>query len=233
MNDISVIPLSGLDMRFEPAVWPFAVERRAKIDAHFAKLRAEKPQLWNGRILLMHRFAIERGLMRGAYMEADFASFIFWRDSGFPDSSVFNCFAMAALRSADGAFLLGQMGAHTSTAGQIYFAAGTPDPNDIVGDMVDLERGLVRELTEETGLTLADVEPQPGWTATHWGQRLALMKVVQARESAAVLRERILAFLAAQGEPELADIHVVRGVDDLRPAMPAYMWAYLTDQLAK
>jgi len=43
------------------------------------------------------------------------------------------------------------MGNHTATAGQIYFAAGTPDPNDIAGDRVDLERGVMRELTERPG----------------------------------------------------------------------------------
>ena len=91
---------------------------------------------------------------------------------------------MAALRSSDGAFLLGVMGGHTATAGQIYFAAGTPDPNDIVGDTVDLDGGVMRELTEETGLGLADVERQDGWTATPLGQRIALMKIVQARETA-------------------------------------------------
>src|SRR6266576_268539 len=84
--------------------------------------------------------------------EVDFASFIAWRDWGFPDKSVRNCFPMAALRSSDGAFLLGVMGSHTATAGQIYFPAGTPDPNDINGNTVDLERGVIRELIEETGL---------------------------------------------------------------------------------
>jgi 8-oxo-dGTP pyrophosphatase MutT (NUDIX family) len=232
MDDIPIIPLTRLDLRYEPGAWPFAVERRAEIDAHFVKLRVDKPEMWNGRVLMMRRGDIADGVLTGAYLETDFASFIAWRDWGFPDTTMCNCFAMAALRAADGAFLLGQMGPHTATAGQIYFAAGTPDPADIVADKVDLERGVIRELTEETGLTLTDVTPQPGWTATPFGQRTALMKVVQAREDAVVLRERIRAFLARQQTPELSDMHIVNSFDDLDPRMPPYVRAYLSAVLA-
>jgi 8-oxo-dGTP pyrophosphatase MutT (NUDIX family) len=232
MDDIPIIPLTRLDLRYEPGVWPFAVTRRAEIDTHFVKLRADKPEMWNGRVLLMRRGGIADGVLTGAYLETDFASFIAWRDWGFPDTTMRNCFAMAALRAADGAFLLGHMGPHTATAGQIYFAAGTPDPADVVGDTVDLERGVIRELTEETGLTLADVTPQPGWTATPLGQRIALMKILQAREDAVALRERILADFARQQEPELSDMHIVRSVDDLDPRMPSYVRAYLAMVLA-
>ena len=231
MQDIPIIPVSRLDLRFEPDAWPFAVERRAEIDAHFAKLRAAKPELWNGRVLLLRRAAIADGVLSGAYLETDFASMIAWRDWGFADTTIHNCFPMAALRSSDGAFLLGVMGAHTATAGQIYFAAGTPDPNDIVGDTVDLAGGVMRELTEETGLGPADVEQEAGWYATPLGQRIALMKIVQARETATVLRERIRAFLAGQEQPELADIYVARAAGDIRPAMPPYVAAFLKSRL--
>jgi 8-oxo-dGTP pyrophosphatase MutT (NUDIX family) len=231
MSDIPIIPLTRLDLRFEPAPWPFARERRVDIDAHFTRLRVEKPEMWNGRVLLMRRGEIQDGVLAGAYLETDFASFIAWRDWGFPDTTVRNCFAMAALRSSDGAFLLGIMGSHTATAGQIYFAAGTPDPNDIAGETVDLERGVMRELTEETGLSLADVEPQDGWHATPLGQRLALMKIVQARATADALRARILAFIASEREPELAGVHVVRSVADLSSKMPPYVATFLADRL--
>ena len=229
--EIPIIPLTRLDLRFEPAAWPFAAERRAEIDGHFAKLRAEKPEMWNGRVLLLRRGEIAGGVLSGAYLETDFASFISWRDWGFPDKSVRNCFPMAALRSSDGAFLLGVMGGHTATAGQIYFPAGTPDPNDVDGDTVDLERGVIRELIEETGLPAADVVAEPGWLATPLGQRLALMKVVQASDTAVTMRERIRAFLAGQKQPELSDIHVVRGVGDLRPTMPPYVATFLASRL--
>jgi 8-oxo-dGTP pyrophosphatase MutT (NUDIX family) len=231
VTGIPIIPLTRLDLRYEPAPWPFAVERRSEIDAHFSRLREQKPELWNGRVLLLRRGAIMDGVLTGAYLETDFASFIAWRDWGFPDLTVRNCFPMAALRGSDGAFLLGVMGAHTATAGQIYFAAGTPDPNDIVGDTVDLERGVMRELKEETGLGLADATPETGWTATPLGQRIALMKIVHAREGAETLRERIQAFLASQQQPELSDVHVVRSVNDLHPSMPPYVAAFLRDRM--
>jgi 8-oxo-dGTP pyrophosphatase MutT (NUDIX family) len=231
MNDIPIIPVTRLELRFEAVAWPFAVERRAEIDAHFSKLRVEKPEMWNGRVLLLRCGGITDGTLAGAYLETDFASFIAWRDWGFPDKSIRNCFPMAALRSSDGAFLLGVMANHTATAGQVYFPAGTPDPDDIVGGMVDLEGGVMRELAEETGLGPADVTAQPEWHATPLGQRIALMKVLQARESADALRRRILAFLAREAEPELSDIHVVRSVDDLHPRMPPYVATFLAERL--
>jgi 8-oxo-dGTP pyrophosphatase MutT (NUDIX family) len=230
--DLPIIPLTRLDLRFEPAPWLFAKERRAEIDAHFAKLRAAKPAMWNGRVLLLRRGEIADGMLSGAYSEVDFASFIAWRDWDFPDKSVRNCFPMAALRSSDGAFLLGVMGAHTANAGRIYFAAGTPDPNDVIGDLVDLEGGVMRELAEETGLAASDVSPQPGWTAVLDGPRIALMKVIQTRDSADALAERIRAYLSSQKQPELADIHIVRSLSDLRPSMPAFVTAFLEARLS-
>jgi hypothetical protein len=229
--DLSIIPLDRLDMRIARMPWPFACERRAEIDAYFAALQRNKPQLWNGRVLVLHRGEFAGGTLRGAYIETDFASFLAWRDWGVPDRSVRNCFPMAALRSADGAFLLGVMGPHTANAGHVYFAAGMPDPDDIVGETVDLESGVMRELVEETGLGPADVEIAPGWFAVPYNQRLALMKVMQSPEEAQALRARILSFLAGQDEPELSDIRIVRTVADLDPMMPPYVAAFLRSRL--
>lgn len=231
MTDIPIIPVERLALRFDRAPWAFAVERRAEIDAHFETLRRAKP-LWNGRVLLLHSGEIADGALTGAYLETDFASFIAWRDWGFPDKTMRNCFPMAALRAADGAFLLGVMAEHTAGAGHVYFPAGTPDPNDVVGDTVDLAGGVMRELTEETGLTAADVAPERGWTATPLGPRIALMKLMQSPQNAEPLRARILEFLAAQREPELSDIRIARGVADLDPMMPPYVAAFLKSRFA-
>jgi 8-oxo-dGTP pyrophosphatase MutT (NUDIX family) len=228
MTDLPVVPVERLEFRLAPRPWPFAEQRRAEIDAYFARLKRDRPALWNGRVLLLHEWSLADGLLRGAFLETDFASYIAWRDWGFPDAAVTNCFAQAALRAADGAYLLGVMGAHTAGAGTIYFPSGTPDPGDANNGTVDLERGVMRELTEETGLTRDDVTVRPGWHAVLVGPRIALMKAMDSTKPAAALHSHIADYLRSQATPELADIRIVRGVADLDPKMPRFITAYLT-----
>ncbi len=131
-------------------------QRRDEIDAYFAELRRGKPALWNGQVLLLHEHALTGDVLRGSFLATDYASFLAWRDWDFPDPAMRNCFAMAALRAADGAFLLGVMGSHTANAGRVYFPGGTPDLDDVVEGRVDLDGSVRRELAEETGLDVAE-----------------------------------------------------------------------------
>jgi 8-oxo-dGTP pyrophosphatase MutT (NUDIX family) len=156
-----------------------------------------------------------------------------WRAFDFPDKTIRACFPMSALHAADGAFLLGLMAPHTANAGQLYFPTGTPDPDDVRGDKVDFDGSLLRELAEETGVGPADVSVAPGWHALLAGPRMPLIKMLHVDESAAALRARILAHLAREEEPELADIVVVRGPADLDPRMPSFVKAFLTDFWSK
>jgi 8-oxo-dGTP pyrophosphatase MutT (NUDIX family) len=141
---------------------------------------------------------------------------------------------MAALKSEDGAYLLGRMADHTANAGKIYFPAGTPEPSDVLADgAVDLAGSVLRELTEETGLTESDVELTDRWVATFAGARTAVMRDVRVPGAAEAARARILSYLARERRPELADIHIVRRPDDIDPvAMPPFMQAYLRFALA-
>lgn len=224
---ISIVPIDHLDLYFEPRPWPFAAERRNEIDAFFAERRKQRTGMWNGRILLLHDFAVAGGTFRGAFFETDFAAFHAWCNWDFPDDGVKNGFAAGALRSADGAFVLGRMGPHTANAGHMYFPCGTPDPADISGTRVDLEGSVRREILEETGIAEGDYEPAHGWFAVFSGPRIALIKVLQARRDADTLARCIAAYLARQTAPELAGIHIVRGASDLDPWMPSFVTAFL------
>jgi 8-oxo-dGTP pyrophosphatase MutT (NUDIX family) len=222
--------VTTLDLSFRPEPWPFADERRADIDAHFAIEQREKP-IWNGRILLARDPLFAGARFSASYFEADFASFLAWRDWGFPDKHVFNGFGMGALRCSDGAFILGEMGRHTANAGRIYFPAGTPDLDDLNGGAVDIAGSVARELEEETGLTPADYRASAHWDCVVSGSAIAMIRLLDVDSPGEVLRERIEANLARQRQPELSAIHLVREVGDLTAATPRYVAAFIEAQL--
>ncbi|MBV8110116.1 MAG: hypothetical protein JO012_10175, partial [Hyphomicrobiales bacterium] len=96
MMGIDILPVQHLDFHVFPLSWPFAADRRTEIEDYFTHLRHEKPQLWNGRVLLLRDFEISGATLQGTMFETDYANFIAWRDWGFPDRDVRACFAMGA-----------------------------------------------------------------------------------------------------------------------------------------
>jgi 8-oxo-dGTP pyrophosphatase MutT (NUDIX family) len=233
---IRIERVDALDHRVEPRPWAWAEVQRTAIEAHWRRRLAEKPQMFDGEVLLQHGGEIvEDGgtrTYRGRWLVTRFSAFLAWREFGMPDKGVRNVFSMAALRSADGAYLLGEMGAHTANAGRIYFPAGTPDPEDVVGDRLDLEGSVTRELVEETGLPLEELRLAPDWTLVIDGQMTACMKIVDMDMRAEAIVTRVARNLAAQDEPELARLVAVRGPGDfLEGRMAPFMIAYLERML--
>jgi 8-oxo-dGTP pyrophosphatase MutT (NUDIX family) len=224
--------VTTLDLDVQPWPWPFAQARHAEISAHFAGKQAEKPQIWNGRLLLGRNPVFTGAGLRASYFETDFASFLAWRDWGFPDKSVFNGFGMGALRSNDGAFVLGEMAPHTANAGRIYFPSGTPDLDDISAGAVDISGSVAREVAEETGLTAADYRAAAHWDCVVSGNAVAMIRILDVDTSGDALRARIEANLARQHEPELCAIHLVRDAGDLTAAMPRFVTAFIEAQFS-
>lgn len=210
------------------ATWAFAQQRADEIAAHWRGLVAARPQMYDGQVLLMRDARMVGDCLEASSFATNFRNFLAWRDFGFPDASVINLFAMAALRSADGAWMMGRMGAHTSNAGQIYFPAGTPDLGDLHDGAVDLEGSVYRELAEETGLTRVDVRPRDGWRAVFDGGRIACLKVLDCDQPADALTARVAAFLARDARPELDGLVAVRGVGGPEAAaMPPFIRAFV------
>jgi hypothetical protein len=224
--------VTSLDLRIESWSWPFAAARCAEISAHFAEKQREKPKMWNGRVLLGRNPVFAGNRFTACYFETDFASFLAWRDWGFPDKDVFNGFGMGALRCADGAFVLGEMGQHTSNAGRIYFPSGTPDLDDVIDGMVDISGSVARELEEETGLMPGDYRSETDWHCIYTGRAVAMMRLLHVDMPGEALRAKIMGNLALQQSPELSAIHLVRGTRDLTAAMPRFVTAFIEAQLS-
>ncbi len=225
LDDVQV----ELQVACEPRwTWPFAAENSDAIATHFAARQRERRGMWNGRVLLLNAYAIRGRAFTGRCFETDYASFDAWRLWDFPDRLVYNFFAAAALRSADGAYLVGEMASYTANAGSLYFPCGTPEPADVgPGGSLDLADNLGRELLEETGIAIGELAAAPGWTMVRDRCYLGLLKGLDAAQDAVSLRERMLAHNAREARPEFADVHIVRGPQDLRPAMPRFLVAFL------
>lgn len=216
-----------LDLRFNDRPWPFAEQHRAEIESYFAALKSERPSVWNGRVLLMHSHRLSGDTFHGEFLETDFASFTAWRAWGRPGTAIDDCFAAAAILSADGACLLGVMAPHTANAGKVYFPSGTPDPNDVIEGVVDFDASLQRELQEETGLGCEAFDPEPGWVMVRGHGLVAMIKLLHSPDTAEALRLRILGNLAAEPQPELSDIHIVRSPADFDDTMPGFVQEFL------
>lgn len=233
-----VMAVDRLDCRLVAYRWRFGETRADEIDRHWAESRRANPSLYDGRVLLACRVE-ERADASGAralsmdLFETRFSRFLAWRDLGFPDETIYNCFSMAAVRALNGGFLVGEMNRRHSSAGALYFPAGTPDPADIVDDgRVDLEGSLARELAEEAGLDARRGARAPGWTVVFDRQRIACMKVIDWPEPEAALLAQVKAFLAREENPELADAHLIgRRASLTDPRLPAFMTAFLGQAL--
>ncbi len=232
MSAPTIHRVTTLDFAVQATAWPFAEERRDEIAAHFAEKQRERPKLWNGRVLIGRDPVFSQDRFAASYFETDFASFLAWRDWGFPDKAVFNGFGMGALRASDGAFVMGVMSEHTANAGRIYFPSGTPDLDDVRDGMLDIPGSVAREIEEETGLMPADYRSEPHWHCVVSGPAIALIRILDLDMPGEAIRARIEANLATQEHPELAGIHLVRERSDLTAAMPRFVTAFVEQQFA-
>jgi 8-oxo-dGTP pyrophosphatase MutT (NUDIX family) len=229
VSEPSITFVTSLDVRCVERAWPWAEANATQIEAFWEQEKGKQPKLFDGPVFMFADLRIEGGTFHAVCFETRFSRLLYAKALGFPDAEVVNGFAMGALRAADGAFLLGVMGAHTANRGQIYFAAGTPDPTDRRDDgTLDLMGSVVRELAEETGLRGGDYEIGEGWVAVRDGGLLAFLRPVSLSEPSAAARTRMLGRMKHLKEQELSDIYVARGTADLdEDRMPPFIQAFL------
>ncbi len=223
--------VTRLDLPYEDWDWPFARDNRNAIEAHFSACRVHTPELFNGAVLLGRNPQFSDDAFSASFFRTDFASFLAWRDWGFPDTSIFNGFAAGALRCADGAFVLGEMAAHTANAGKVYFPAGTPDLDDLRDGYLDMAENIRREVAEEVGFSPDHYREAAQWRCIVDGSRIALIRILELPDLGTCVKVRIEDWLAGQTMPELSRIHLVRQPADVIRSMPEFVKAFLAEQL--
>lgn len=219
-TEIKLVPIKSLDLHLRPGSWGFADSERPRIAAHWRKLADANPKIWNGDVLICTQVELKGSVLTGDFVRTDYASFVAWRDWGWPDKSVCNVFGSAAVLSADRAVLYGRMAGHTLNAGKVYPPGGSLEMMDVTEDgRVDVMGSITRELEEETGLKAADAE-RGELLAIFDEHRVSVAQVFHFAQSAEALAGRIRQYLHSAHEDELSDIEIITATSQFDSTMP-------------
>ncbi len=219
---ITPAPITSLDLRLRPGGWAFATTEKMRIREYWRRLAEANPTIWNGDVLICSGAEIKDRQLTGHFLKTDYASFVAWRDWGWPDKTVSNCFGSAAVLSADGALLYGRMASHTLNAGKVYPPGGSLEMRDVAADgRIDIMGSITRELEEETGLKASEAV-KGELLAIFDEHRLSVAQVFRFASDADVLAARVRRYLASAHEDELSDIEIVASSSQIDSAVPPY-----------
>lgn len=202
--------LARVSFGVDPARWAYEGRNLGKIEKHWKKAQAENPTLHNGELFMLTQWEWGLDELAGTVQPASFASFLYWREQGYPETGARNCFGSSVLQSRDGHILFGRMAAHTATAGLVYPVGGSFSSEDISAGMLKIESNIARELLEETGLKPEDAEREAGYICVEEGPRISLAARFIFDCDTNRLRQRIKEYLDMCDDPELDDVVVFR-----------------------
>ncbi|NEJ72210.1 NUDIX hydrolase [Rhizobium phaseoli] len=210
--EATVFPIAGVDLRVLPGSHPFVVAEEAAIRENWAKETAANPALFEGRLVFQQRLSFSEDGIAGEGYVTPFSAFMWWRRQPQRQGGL-HIFAYPVLESSDGALVAIRMGAHTANPGQVYFAAGSLEQEDIVDGRCDIEANMRREVHEETGLDLADAAAGPGLYASYSRRTVTLMRLFRFDMTADEIVERIEAHMLVAEDKEIAGAVAIRSAD--------------------
>jgi hypothetical protein len=150
-DDNQVLDVATVRLTTSAQPWAFAVENQDAIDAHWTARQRQQPNFFNGTVLVLAGYDVtaERCL-DARFLWTDFKSFLFWRESGWPDRTVMDAFGSALIFSASGKLLLGQQRDGHLNGGLCYPPSGFIDAADVTAEgAIDIEHSVRREIDEE------------------------------------------------------------------------------------
>ncbi len=209
MKDAEVHRIEECRLRLSSNAWGFAESNEKEIAQHWRERKRDNPSFFNGRILVMECFHISHDVLEARFMETDFANFLYWKDSGYPESGAIDGFGTVVIRARGGEVLLARQKAGNVNAGLVYLPGGFIDPRDVTTNgIIDIDASVLRELEEETGLPASEFTRRPGYLITIVPPQISiaveLVSELEANELRRVLNDKI----AAQADPELEDFIV-------------------------
>jgi len=229
----AVLCVEACALTVSAGAWSFAAQHQHEIAAHWEQRRLESPKLYNGVVHLLRSFALEHNVFTATFLRTDFKSFLYWRAQGYPEAGVRDGFGSAVIRSAEGHVLLGRQTAGHINEGLAYPPGGFIEECDVRDGVIDIDAVTARELREETGLRADDLVRGQGYLLTTSGPHVSIAVEWHSVLPSDALKAHILDQVSRQPEPELGDVVIVGGRDDIGAhAMPGYTTVLLSSLFA-
>ena len=230
-----VVRVASLTLTVSSDRWLYAENRQDVIDAHWKRATAANPAFFNGVVHIIDRIEFGQSHIEARLIATGFKNFLYWRDEGFPEAGgVRDGFGSALIRSVEGHILLGRQRPGNINAGLAYLPGGFIDSRDAGAEgRVDIAASIERELKEETGLGLDQLSPEAGFIVTLTGAQVSVAVAYNSSLAAEVLAAKSHAHIAAEQDPELAEMIIVQRGDNLKGLpMPHYARVLLNSPLA-
>ena len=234
-HDLPVIHrVTSLDLPVQPWSWPFAETRRAEISAHFAEKQREKPNMWNGRVLLGRD-----PVFAGARLSCQLFRDRFCQLPGLARLGLSRQGRVQRLRHGRAC------AAPTARSCSAKWDSTPPTPGASIfrpARPISTTSGMARSIYPAAWRVSSRRRPvwrrgeyrsEPDWHCVFTGPAMAMIRILHVDMPGDALRARIEANLALQQLPELSAIHLVRGTRDLTAAMPGFVTAFIEAQLAR
>ena len=205
LSDGQVCLLKTYDLHVVLEPWPYAVSNATAIADYWQRRVAENPKMFNGCIHVLLRHSVDDGVLTGQYARTDFASYLYWRESGFDDPPTCDGFASILLLNRTGGYLVARAAPHTLNAGYDVPPGGMIDERDVdTAGRIAVEPYALRELYEETGLTAQEVACNGEMWVARAGALLAMGLVCHSPLDDDVIIERVNAHNATEADAELS-----------------------------
>lgn len=136
-------------------------DQQRLVDMLWASLHQEHPSWFRGEVFTIEEIGQHVDYVEFVLARTDYAHYLA-TVKGLIDPQ-FACqvlYGAAILRTRDNHLVFGEMGPETTYAGRVQGIAGGISDQDIDDHRVNLQRSVLRELYEETGLTTAELVPR-------------------------------------------------------------------------
>jgi len=233
---IRVDRVGAAEIGIDPAPAAFSPDDTERIARHWREVTRRHPEVFNGDILLVRDAAVAAGRLTATAVRTKYSVLTALIEGRLADAGLANIFGGAAIVSADGAVFLGRMGAHCYEPGVLKLVSGTPDFDDIdhATNRLDIVGSIAREVSEETGLDVAEAVAAPQLTVVRDGLLVAVVQRLRFGLTADALQRRIDGYLRSLERSELAEVvAVARSGDPALAEVPGYVRAAVADVLGE